>query len=371
MPTKVTSNTANCLVVCFAFCLIIALIFSSSSCNQKQPDTTANTANNTNSSQIKIKRFEQALFTVDTSAGNYVPSVKALIQQYPDIFPLFSEQIMQWGGINDPGENYLYALKGFISNSDVRGLYQTTQEKFPNLSQLEAELTAAFANYQRLFPNRSIPKQVFSHISTFGPAVLTVDSAMLGINLDMFLGRNFDIYRMREVNIPEYLSRRAEPPYITPMAMQAYLQGIFPIAPSEKDKSSLKLIDYMVYQGKILYLLDAVLPKTPDTLKIGYTAQQLEWCQQEEANIWTFFIDKELLFNANYHDFFKFVNEAPTTNEMPPQSPGKISAWVGWQIIKAYLKQNPNAANNLSELMRLHNNGQQILTESKYKPKLE
>jgi hypothetical protein len=51
---------------------------------------------------------------------------------------------------------------------------------------------------------------------------------------------------------------------------------------------------------------------------------------------------------------------------MPKESPGKVGAWLGWQIINAYMKENPNTT--LHQLIDLKD-GQKILTSSKYKPK--
>ena len=51
---------------------------------------------------------------------------------------------------------------------------------------------------------------------------------------------------------------------------------------------------------------------------------------------------------------------------MPSNSPGKVGAWLGWQIVKAYMKENPNTT--LKELIAIKD-GQKILTGSKYKPK--
>jgi hypothetical protein len=85
------------------------------------------------------------------------------------------------------------------------------------------------------------------------------------------------------------------------------------------------MIDFMVAQGRELYFLDKILPDTPDTLKIGYSATQLEWCRNNEKNLWSFFIDNKLLFSFDPNLMNKYVNDGPTTNGFPRESPG-ISA---------------------------------------------
>jgi hypothetical protein len=52
---------------------------------------------------------------------------------------------------------------------------------------------------------------------------------------------------------------------------------------------------------------------------------------------------------------------------MPTEAPGRTGDWLGWQIIKAYVAQNPNTS--MQDVLRL-NNSQDILKRARYKPKL-
>ena len=51
----------------------------------------------------------------------------------------------------------------------------------------------------------------------------------------------------------------------------------------------------MVYNGKILYFMDMILPDAADTTKIGYTGKQLKWCDDFKAQIWGYFLEENLL----------------------------------------------------------------------------
>ena len=46
------------------------------------------------------------------------------------------------------------------------------------------------------------------------------------------------------------------------------------------------LVEQMIEKGKQWWLLDKFLPATPDSLKTGYTKQQLKWCEENEGLIW-------------------------------------------------------------------------------------
>ena len=62
----------------------------------------------------------------------------------------------------------------------------------------------------------------------------------------------------------------------------------------------------------------------------------------------------------------RFVVYGPNTAGMPAESPGNIGTWLGLQIVKAYVKENPAV-----ELEKMFNdkNAEQFLRKAKYKPK--
>ena len=121
----------------------------------------------------------------------------------------------------------------------------------------------------------------------------------------------------------------------------------------------------MIYDGKILYFLNSIMPDTPDSITTGYTSVQLNWCGANEKNTWSFFIDQKMLFSSDQNQIAKFMNDGPTTNGFPKESPGAIGKWLGWRIVQAYMKKNP--AGTLEQLMN-NNDYKKILLESKYKP---
>ena len=114
--------------------------------------------------------------------------------------------------------------------------------------------------------------------------------------------------------------------------------------------------------------MDAVMPEISDTLKIGYTKEQLNWCKEYESGIWAYFIENNLLYESDYLKIQKYLAEAPFTPGIGEKSNSapKLGIWTGWQIVKKYMNKNPELS--LQHLM-LEENAQKILTESKYKPR--
>jgi hypothetical protein len=126
------------------------------------------------------------------------------------------------------------------------------------------------------------------------------------------------------------------------------------------------LLDMMIQRGKEQYFLSKMLPEVADTLRFGYSKKQLEWCRNSEAEIYNFFITKNLLYDTHLQQTARYITDGPTSTGMPPQSPGNVGTWLGYQIVKAYVGQHPDMK---MDALFAQDNAQQILQESKYKPR--
>ncbi len=124
----------------------------------------------------------------------------------------------------------------------------------------------------------------------------------------------------------------------------------------------------MIREGKLMYYLDLVLPDEEDSTKIGFTAAQLQWCRDNEDEIWKFLASEDLLFSNKTEHLRKYINDAPYSYGMPEESPGRVAVWVGWQIVRSYMMKNDNIT-----IQQLFNtiDGLEVLNSSNYKPEHE
>ena len=123
----------------------------------------------------------------------------------------------------------------------------------------------------------------------------------------------------------------------------------------------------MIHEGKKMYLLDSYLPSISDREKIGYSQDKLNWATVNEEQIWMYFIDNKLLFSTDTKLSQRFLENAPFSKFYMAQdnlSPGKIGVWIGWQIVRSYMKQNDVS---LQELLKIDESD--LFNKSKYKPK--
>jgi len=303
---------------------------------------------------VKLERFEEDLFAIELAKLD--PELKALEQKYPEFFPLYMNQILSVGPLDDSLGKGKARLAGFLENEAIIKLQKKCAHDFADITQLEAELGQAFGMMKHYFPDHQAPR-VVTFISEFGNAALTYDSTLLGIGLDMYLGRDYKYYP--SVGFPYYMIRRLQPEYIVPNGIQVMLSEMFDLSAKNN-----KLLDQIVYNGKIYYMAGRILPEVGDSLFTGYTSKQMDWCNENERQIWSFFISKDLLFSSNAQLYTKYVSEGPNSSGMPTESPGNIGSWVGWQIVRKYMKNYPEVT--MRELMST--DAHKILNQAGYKP---
>lgn len=249
-----------------------------------------------------------------------------------------------------------YTLQNFLNDPYISEVFKQTQNKYNNLKDEEQLFSEAFARYSAFFPDKKAP-QILSMISAYAYSVVCADHT-LAISLEMYMGSEHDAYG--KIGIPLYKRRTMDRPYIVPEALYAWLASEF-----EKEDDNRNLLSMMIFKGKVWYALEQILPGISDTLLSGFTETQQKWCTDNEKKIWSFFIDKKLLFVSLKGDVVKYVNEAPFTAGMPRESPGRTAVWTGYRIVKKYMAEEKNVS--IQQLFNL-NNAELILKKSKYKP---
>lgn len=305
-----------------------------------------------------IDRFEEDFFHADTN--DLFESLNAVRNVDSVFFDFYSVQVMRFGQISDSLTPTMMDLHHFFTNPYVRGLYDTVQLHYEDVSSLESELHEALKHFKHYFPKKPIP-QVKTIISEFGYNVVGLDSTYLAISLDMYLGKNYMYYG--SFDFPYYIVQRFEPEYIVPNTMEVLYKAYY--APDELADTD-ALIHAMIEKGKMYYFMECMQPEKPKHFLIGYTPEQLEWCESDEGEIWKFYNEHDLFYSKNYMDHTRHIGEGPMTAGMPEQAPGNVGGWVGWRIVNQYME---TAGKDLSLAELMATPASTILTKSNYKPK--
>ena len=307
--------------------------------------------------EVPVERFDKDFFSLDTN--NIAAGLQTLKQGHPDFYPDFMQQVLGVNGSNTDTTTVE------VSKFFIRGyapIYQSLSKQYNDESWLKEDLQKAFQYVKYYFPNYKTSKVILFVGPLDAPGVALTKSG-IAIGLQQFGGKDLPAYQSREVQqlFPAYISRRFEPQYIVANCMKAVIEDIY----SDKSTGS-GLIVQMIEKGKQWWLLDKFLPSTPDSVKTGYTKQQLNWCKQHEGLIWTNIITSEKdLYTSDPQTLQNYLAESPFTQSIGPNSPGNIGQWIGWQIVKKFSEKN----SSMSPEDVLKTDAKKILEQAKYKPK--
>lgn len=307
---------------------------------------------------VKIERFDHDLDAMRSKP--MLAQSTFMLKKYGIFYPDYIERVMRYGSVADTV--YYKSLRDMFEGRGYTDLKHEVDSIYPNLDKQDEEVTEAFKYIKYYYPKKKLPK-VYAYISGFQDQT-SIGDGYFAVGLDMFLGADSKFYPALTETLPHYISRRFTPDNITPRIVEGMArEDMFPENPQDKS-----LLSKMIYNGKIMYFMDRILPDLADTTKIGYTEKQLKWCDDFKGQIWGYFLEENLLYETDYDKIQKFLGEAPFTpglgekNEAAP----KLAIWTGWQIIKQYMDKNPKVT--LQQLMT-DDDAQKILNDSKYRPK--
>ena len=303
--------------------------------------------------QIDIVRFDNALLNVHESS--VAQDIRVLYDEYPEFMPLWVEDIL---GI--PSEDTLFLVEQLpqFLNDTIYGFKQTNQREqkvFADVSDLEKSLAKAFSRIKYLYPETEIPG-LYLFVSGFQMPVYFNDE-LIGIGADMYLGSDYEYYNRV---VYDYQKQTMRKECIPVDVVSAYLFRTLPYTSSKS-----RLLDQLMYRGKVMYLVAQIFDDLPGYEVMGWTKEQWDWCVKNERDIWHLVMDKRDLFKTESLVLTGYLNDGPFTSEISQDAPGRLGIWLGWRIVESYMEHNENVT--LQELMA-EGDAQKILEESYYKP---
>ncbi|WJS96487.1 gliding motility lipoprotein GldB [Flavobacterium johnsoniae] len=315
----------------YRFAVVLCLFFLS--CNQKSK---VEKAVEEIPVDIKVERFDKVFFETKPQ------DLAQVKKQYPFFFPAGNDDNVWLQKMNDP---------------IWKEVYDEVQKKYSNFEPVHKEFDALFQHVKYYFPKTKIPK-VITVIGEmdYNAKAIYADSLVI-VALELYLGKEHKFYEF-----PNYLKQNFEERQIMPDVVSSFSYRNIPDSP---DRS---LVAQMVFEGKQLYAKDLLLPDYTDAEKMGYTPEQIKWCEENEAYIWRYFIENEMLYSDDPKLRTRFMTPAPFSKfflEIDNDSPGRIGAWIGWQMVRSYMKNNSEVS--LAELFKT--DAKEIFEKSKYKPK--
>jgi gliding motility-associated lipoprotein GldB len=283
-----------------------------------------------------IERFDKAF-------AKAVPEdLPELRQAYPFFFSKRVPDSVWVARINDTLQNQLLI---------------EVNKAFPEFNETKQELTRLFQHLKYYDKTFSTPRVItLTNDVAYRDKTIVNDSLVL-IALDNFLGAEHEFYQ----NISMYIAANMKKDQIVSDVANGYAESYI------YQTNRKTLLDEMIYAGKLLYFKDVMIPFKTDAEKMGYTEEQINWAEANESQIWSYFIEKEMLYSTDDKLPNRFIADAPFSKfylEFDNESPGRLGQYIGWQIVKAYAKTT-----GLDVMRIMETEPDEIFTKAKFKPK--
>lgn len=286
--------------------------------------------------EVKIERFDLAFAHANPAD---LPKLK---EAYPF---LFSERINDSIWIDR------------INDSLQKELSDEVEKTFANFDDVRDNIESLFQHLKYYDKTFKVPRliTVTSDVDYRNKTIVT-DTIVL-ISLDTYLGADHHFYEGIQRFLTQNMKRSQ---IVSDLAANYSEKYIYQDQPKT-------LLDDMIYFGKQLYFKDKMIPFVSDAIKIGYSDVQLEWVKENESEIWRYFIERELLFSTDNSLAERFIADAPFSKfylELDSESPGKIGQYMGWHIVRSYMKNN-----DVDFMDMMQKNADEIFNKSKFKPR--
>lgn len=283
----------------------------------------------------ELVTFHKLFYEADEEA------LKQLKTKYPFLFPKTTSDQVWRSKINNPEERELFRMADSI---------------YGDLAEEKEKLNLLFQHIRYYNSNFSPPK-TFSVITglDYENNVIYADS-LLFISLDMYLGKNAEPY----ASFPPYIKNNNTKKHLLVDVARKILQKKFIY------RNGRPFLETMLYHGKEMFLLSTVLPNYKIQELMGYEDKKYQWAVENEAEIWSYFIRKNLLYSTDQKLNHRFIDKAPFSKfylNSDRLTPGSLGVWIGYKIVQSFANNNDVT---LQELLAL--NTETLFRNSRYKP---
>ena len=297
---------------------------------------------------VCIERFDRALLEMiesgDTALG------KKLLDAYPYELEIVGKGVLNMQSPAQPG--FFERLIRYYSEPTLKRLYEEAVAKYADVSDIETQLSQAFAFLKANFPEMQIPA-VYMHVSGFNQNVLVGDS-LLSLSIDKYMGKDFPLY---QAFFPNYQRIKMQRTRVAADYLAGWLMSEYPFEGNES-----VLLDRMLYEGKIKYIVSLALPELSPAQLMGYTEAEQAWCEAHEKTLWSTIIERKHLYTPDRLTTEKYLRDTPCTF-LSDETPGNVGTWIGWRIISSYMQA---VKPTLPALMK-QTNAQELLGMAKYR----
>jgi len=279
--------------------------------------------------KLDLYRFDEAMFNA-MSVKELGKVNKSQIEKGGELYEFYVMEMLSSGSpYHDSIANTLFL---FTQDSIMKMVNSNVQNLFGDFKTEQAKIVDMFKHLKYHIPHAMMPLNVITFNSTFANGVVSTPT-QIGLGLEMYLGNKNEI--IKQLPYPEYFKSKMEHDYLMSDIAQSWLE-----ANVLENNAGEEFLSNMIYNGKLLYLIDAMLPQLENHLKIRFTKTEYDWAEKSEFNVWKHIVEQNWIYSTDMKLVVRYFKPGPTTVGLEG-SPSKMGVYLGWKIIKAYMDKNP------------------------------
>ena len=240
-----------------------------------------------------------------------------------------------------------FVLKRFYESESIESLEKQKALISEEVSNQILKLEKAFSFMNFHFPESSIPDKLVFMNNLFSGIQCTDSSIFVG--LERYVDGESEIVKsIPNDQLYQWQKDAMDVSFLARDIIQQWIQvNLF----DERDEH---LAYHTVQAGKVLYILQAAFPNENEAFLMRYTADEIEWANENEIPFWEYLVREEMLFENNVRDKSNFLNEGPYTVGLPEKGPARLGQFLGMKMVKQFMKANK--ALSLQELLKIEYN---------------
>ncbi len=281
---------------------------------------------------INFHRLDEEL-----SQANSIEELNTVNQKYlklgGELYEFYTFEMLLVGDPNN--DSIAYFLEDFVKDSMMQIVQDNINKTFGDFKTEETQIIDAFKHLKYHIKHAMLPTDVITFNSTFANGVVSSPN-QIGIGLEMYLGSDNEI--VKQLPYPEYFKAKMDKKYLLSDVCQSWL-----VNNVIENQSGDSFLSNLLYWGKILYTMQAMMPESSKASIIKYTDLEYEWAEVSEYDIWQFIVEQEWIYSKDIKLIIRYFKEGPTTVGLDG-SPARIGQFLGWKIVQSYMEKNPEVS---------------------------
>ena len=272
--------------------------------------------------------------------------------------PVLAKKYQKFVPANYEDSLYQMSLMREVAFPLNQKLFEDKLTYAPQHDNMEQDINTVLSHYKYYYPESNIT-EAYTFISglsrSFDPVMYDSNSVVIAV--DQYYGSDYPVYEQsgvfdyqRQLMTAEFLK--------VDLARYLALSRFTPL------KSDANFLETLIYMGRVNYFVESMNPGISEETKMRFSNEELSYCKQNEERVWTYLVEKEILYSNDAMLIKKYIEPRPFANSMEKESPGRIGVWFGRQIVDEYVK---NEKVSLVDLMN-EKDLLKIFRKAKYRP---